>query len=68
MHPCELGLSGLPRAAARLACELVNVVDGGDHSILTGRVHSTYVSDRVPLVYWNRMFNHPTPVTELAST
>ncbi|WP_327093715.1 flavin reductase family protein [Nocardia vinacea] len=68
MHPCELGLPGLPHAAARLACELVNVVDGGDHSILTGRVHSTYISDRVPLVYWNRLFNHPAPVTELAGT
>lgn len=57
-----------PHAAARLACELVNVVDGGDHSILTGRVHSTYVSNRMLLVYWNRLFNQPTPVTEMAGT
>ncbi|WP_040699232.1 flavin reductase family protein [Nocardia vinacea] len=68
MRPCELGLPGLSDAAARLACELVNVVDGGDHSILTGRVHSTYVSNRMPLVYWNRLFNQPTPVTEMAGT
>ncbi|MFE9325061.1 flavin reductase family protein [Nocardia sp. NPDC052278] len=54
MRPCELDLPGLPDTAARLACELVNVVDGGDHSILTGRVRSIYVSNRMPLVYWRR--------------
>src|SRR5436305_10667794 len=33
MQPCELGLPGLPDAAARVACSLHEVLDGGDHSI-----------------------------------
>ncbi|QIS21820.1 flavin reductase family protein [Nocardia terpenica] len=63
MRPCELGLPGLPDAAARLACALVDVLDGGDHSILTGRVLEASVGARSPLVYWDRSFNRPVPLT-----
>ncbi|MEV5437237.1 flavin reductase family protein [Streptomyces sp. NPDC052682] len=59
MVPCELDLPGLPSAAARLACTLHAVLDGGDHSILVGRVAAVYVGDQEPLVYHNRTFTRP---------
>ncbi|RDI67250.1 flavin reductase family protein [Nocardia pseudobrasiliensis] len=61
MRPCEFGLPGLPEAAARLVCDLVDVLDGGDHSILTGSVRAAHVTERIPLVYWDRSFHLPTP-------
>ncbi|MFI1355905.1 flavin reductase family protein [Streptomyces sp. NPDC020898] len=60
MEPCELGLPGSPHACARVACALHSVEDGGDHSILVGRVLTTHVDDdRTPLVYYDRTFTHP---------
>ncbi|MFF6809145.1 flavin reductase family protein [Streptomyces sp. NPDC012403] len=56
MERCELGLPGLPGACARVACSLYSVVGAGDHGILIGRVMRTYVSDRAPLVYYDRSF------------
>jgi flavin reductase (DIM6/NTAB) family NADH-FMN oxidoreductase RutF len=60
MEPSELGMPGLPQAAARIACALHDVLDGGDHSILVGRVEAVHVSDRNPLVHWNRTYARPT--------
>lgn len=58
--PCELGLPGAPGACARVACALHAVLDGGDHSILVGRVLETHVDDdRTPLVHYDRTFTHP---------
>ncbi|MEU0588582.1 flavin reductase family protein [Streptomyces sp. NPDC006132] len=58
--PCELGLPGSPDACARIACALHAVLDGGDHSILVGRVLDTHVDDdRTPLVHYDRTFTHP---------
>ncbi|MEU6253633.1 flavin reductase family protein [Streptomyces sp. NPDC047043] len=60
MQPCELGLPGSPDACARVACALHDVLDGGDHSILVGRVLDTHVDDdRTPLLYYDRTFTHP---------
>jgi flavin reductase (DIM6/NTAB) family NADH-FMN oxidoreductase RutF len=59
MTPCELGLPGLPGAAARVACTMHAVLDGGDHSILVGRVEETHVGDPSPLVYVDRSFARP---------
>ncbi|GAB2937528.1 flavin reductase family protein [Streptomyces heilongjiangensis] len=59
MVPCELDLPGLPGATARLACAAHAVLDGGDHSILVGRVEAVYVGDQEPLVYHNRTFTRP---------
>jgi len=56
MTECELGLPGLPDAAARLACTTHAVLDGGDHSILVGQVERTAVLEQQPLVYHNRQF------------
>ncbi|RFU86773.1 flavin reductase [Streptomyces triticagri] len=59
METCELGLPGLPGTCVRVACAIHSVIDAGDHSILMGRVTETYVSDRIPLVYFNRSFSRP---------
>jgi flavin reductase (DIM6/NTAB) family NADH-FMN oxidoreductase RutF len=56
MTPCELGLPGLPGAAARVACTMHAVLDGGDHSILVGRVEESHVGEPSPLVYVDRSF------------
>lgn len=49
------GLHGVPLfpgALARLVCEPHEVVDGGDHSILIGRVVQAEVTDGQPLAWW----------------
>ncbi|WP_030753755.1 flavin reductase family protein [Streptomyces sp. NRRL S-31] len=67
MAPCELGLPGLPGAAARIACATHEILDGGDHSILVGRVEATRAGDRAPLVYSDRAFGRPVPNDRLAT-
>jgi flavin reductase ActVB len=62
MQPCELGLPGLPSAAARVACTVHDILDGGDHSILVGRVEEAYTGSLPPLVHCDRSFAHPAPV------
>ena len=49
----------VPVAAARVACSMDRVVDGGDHSVLIGRVEATFTGEEVPLVYWDRSFRRP---------
>lgn len=58
--PLELGLPGIEAAAARVACAKQDVLDGGDHSILIGRVEATQVGAGTPLVYCGRAFLRPT--------
>jgi flavin reductase (DIM6/NTAB) family NADH-FMN oxidoreductase RutF len=60
--PLELGLPGIPEAAARVACSLHNVFDGGDHSILVGRVEAAHVGEQAPLMYCDRTFMRPMDV------
>ncbi|MEV7013962.1 flavin reductase family protein [Streptosporangium sp. NPDC051022] len=55
----ELGLPGVPGAAARLGCSMHEVLDGGDHSILVGRVEAVARGDRPALVYCDRVFARP---------
>ncbi|MEE1790007.1 flavin reductase family protein [Streptomyces sp. BE308] len=66
MMPCESGLPGLTTATARIVCTLHAVLDGGDHSILVGRVESVATGDRDPLVYYNRQFTRPAADPALA--
>lgn len=67
MVPCEFGLPGLKDAAARVACSMHAVLDGGDHSILVGRAEATYVDgERVPLVYRDRAFARPVADVQMA--
>ncbi|MEY2243436.1 flavin reductase family protein [Streptomyces sp. BF23-18] len=58
--PLELGLPGIPEAVIRLVCRMHDVVDGGDHSILIGRVDDCIgLGDREALVYVDRSFVRP---------
>ncbi|WP_369221117.1 flavin reductase family protein [Streptomyces sp. R39] len=57
--PMELGLPGVPDAAARVACSMDRVVDGGDHSVLIGRVEAAFAGEDAPLVYCDRSFQRP---------
>ncbi|MER5809360.1 flavin reductase family protein [Streptomyces sp. NPDC002033] len=66
MRPCELGLPGLPDATARIACTLYDVLDGGDHSILVGRVEAVHAGGADPLVYHDRQFTRPRGLPALA--
>ncbi|MEU1902746.1 flavin reductase family protein [Streptomyces hygroscopicus] len=60
--PMELGLPGIPEAVARVACSLHRVVDGGDHSVLIGRVVAAHTGEDAPLVHCDRSFQRPVPV------
>lgn len=47
----------VPSAVATLSCQRFEVYDGGDHSILIGRVETVRIgSIRSPMVYLNRKF------------
>jgi flavin reductase ActVB len=59
MEPCELGLPGLSGALARIACSVHDILDGGDHSIIVGRVEAMHVNGGTPLVYCDRSFTRP---------
>ncbi|MGY1577771.1 flavin reductase family protein [Streptomyces sp. MN13] len=59
MERCELGLPGLTDAAVRVACRLHDVLDGGDHSILVGRVEATHTGPRTPLLHYDRSWCRP---------
>jgi flavin reductase ActVB len=63
MQPCELGLPGLANASVRVACALHAVMEGGDHSILVGRVEATFTTSQPPLVYFHRSFTRPASLT-----
>ena len=57
-----LGVPLLPGALARLACERYEVVEGGDHSILIGRVIEAEVADGDPLAWWQGGYRRLAPV------
>lgn len=66
MQACELGLPGLAGASVRLACERHAVLDGGDHSILIGRVVGGTVGAvdaGGPLIYCGRSFSRSAPLS-----
>jgi flavin reductase (DIM6/NTAB) family NADH-FMN oxidoreductase RutF len=46
----------LPFGVARLVCERHSALDGGDHTILVGRVVSTELAGTDPLLYCNRAY------------
>ncbi|MBM9577642.1 flavin reductase family protein [Leptospira sp. 201903070] len=53
----ELGLPILPDILSYIECEVEQFVDGGDHSIVIGRVISAGADDtRRPLLYYRRNY------------
>ena len=46
----------LPLGVARLVCAHEAALDGGDHTILLGRVRDLERSDQPPLIYWDRAY------------
>jgi 3-hydroxy-9,10-secoandrosta-1,3,5(10)-triene-9,17-dione monooxygenase reductase component len=58
--PDERGPFGVPLLAfgvARLVCAHHAALDGGDHTILVGRVLSTELAGTDPLIYCNRSYH-----------
>lgn len=56
------GPSGSPifrESTATLECSVHGVLDGGDHSILVGRVDAAVLSDRPALIYHRGRFSSP---------
>ncbi|MFE2293844.1 flavin reductase [Streptomyces sp. NPDC059452] len=58
----EGGLPGLSGAAARFLCTRENVLPGGDHSILMGRLESITLLDETPLIHYRRNWHRPLAV------
>jgi len=50
----EFGAPLLPVGVARLVCAREAELDGGDHTILIGRVVNVARSGKPPLIYWDR--------------
>jgi flavin reductase ActVB len=50
------GLPVIPDATAYLECQTVELLDGGDHTILVGMVLAAASTERPPLLYFNRRF------------
>lgn len=46
-----------PLGTARLACARHEALEGGDHTILVGRVLEVETTDRRPLLYWSRTYH-----------
>lgn len=57
----------LPAGVARLVCVPHEALDGGDHTILIGRVVRTELTGSDPLVYWNRTYGRVTPGVSAAT-
>jgi flavin reductase (DIM6/NTAB) family NADH-FMN oxidoreductase RutF len=52
----EFGAPLLPVGVARLVCAYEAAFDGGDHTILVGRVADVARTDNPPLIYWDREY------------
>jgi flavin reductase ActVB len=61
----DRGLPVIRGALARLGCAAADLLDGGDHSILVGRVDHAPVAGGPPLVYFDRDFRRLHPVADL---
>jgi flavin reductase (DIM6/NTAB) family NADH-FMN oxidoreductase RutF len=59
------GLPVILGTLTRLGCAAAGLLDGGDHSILVGRVDHAPVADGPPLVYFDRDFRtvNPSPAS-----
>ncbi|MFI6729043.1 flavin reductase [Streptomyces sp. R-74717] len=60
--PLEGGLPGVPGASARFLCSREQVLPGGDHSILVGRLEKVTLTAAPPLIHYCRGWHRPSPV------
>lgn len=67
LAPLEGGLPGLPGVAARFLCTREDVLPGGDHSILIGRLESITLLDETPLIHYRRNWHRPVAVPAMPS-
>lgn len=56
-HAGPLGAPMLPDAAATIECTVHRALDGGDHTILIGRVDSLHVTERPSLIFHRGRFS-----------
>lgn len=49
----ETGCPLLSDALAGMECDVHEMITGGDHDIIIGRLRSTYILSQDPLLYWN---------------
>ncbi|MEM7414238.1 MAG: flavin reductase family protein [Gemmatimonadota bacterium] len=59
--PAESGSPFFRGATAALDCSVHSVLDGGDHSILVGRVDGVALTDRPALIYHRGRFSSTDP-------
>lgn len=67
LAPLEGGLPGLSGVAARFLCTREDVLPGGDHSILIGRLESITLLDETPLIHYRRNWHRLVAVPAMPS-
>lgn len=60
----EDGLPRLSGAAAFLACDVDQMIEGGDHVIVLGNVRASEATDLPPLTYRGRIFGTHVPLAD----
>lgn len=60
-------LPRLPDAPGWLACEVADLVDGGDHVVVLGRVTAADTGDGLPLTYHRRLFGTHAVLDEVSA-
>ncbi|MGR7025755.1 flavin reductase family protein [Geodermatophilus sp. URMC 62] len=63
----EDGVPRLPGAASFLACDVTDLVEGGDHVIVLGLVHAADTVSGPPLTYHGRVFGTHAALDELSA-
>ncbi len=58
----------LPDVCAVMQCETHQIVDGGDHWIIIGRVHDFEASERAPLLFHRGAYSVAHPHPQLGAT
>lgn len=59
----ERGVPGVPDASARFLCAREQVMPGGDHSILVGRLETVTLTGAPPLIHYRRGWHRPSSVS-----
>lgn len=62
IHGKSTSIPLIPASVAHLECRITDRFDGGDHTIIIGKVLSIDVTERDPLIYYNRQFGRFIPI------